>query len=100
MGQCILSPRAIRDLDAISDRFLVWNVEAGERLFKAFNQKCSRLMQFPSLGKRYDWIQPRLRGLPMEGYIILYQIVDEGVEILRIVHGRQDLMQAMNEDET
>jgi toxin ParE1/3/4 len=36
-------------------------------------------------------IRPNLRGLPLDGYIILYDVVDEGVEILRVINGRQDL---------
>ena len=32
-----------------------------------------------------------LRGLPLDGYVILYQVIDDGVEILRVVSGRQDL---------
>jgi toxin ParE1/3/4 len=32
-----------------------------------------------------------MRGIPLEGYIIFYQFVDDGVEVLRVVGGRQDL---------
>jgi toxin ParE1/3/4 len=32
-----------------------------------------------------------MRGLPLNGYIIFYQVVDNNVEILRVVNGRQDL---------
>ena len=32
-----------------------------------------------------------MRGLPLNGYIIFYQVVDNNIEILRVVNGRQDL---------
>jgi toxin ParE1/3/4 len=32
-----------------------------------------------------------LRGLPLDGYIIFYRVINKTVEILRIVNGRQDL---------
>jgi toxin ParE1/3/4 len=32
-----------------------------------------------------------MRGLPLDGYIIFYQVVEDGIEILRVVNGRQDL---------
>jgi toxin ParE1/3/4 len=91
MSRFIIAPSASRDLDRIAEYFLERNIEAGEKLFRAFNQKCLHLVKFPNIGRRYDNIRPNLRGLPLEGYIILYQIFDEGVEILRVVNGRQDL---------
>ncbi|WP_373478473.1 type II toxin-antitoxin system RelE/ParE family toxin [Geminocystis sp.] len=36
-------------------------------------------------------MKPSLRGLSLEGYIIFYRVIDETLEILRIVNGRQDL---------
>lgn len=56
-----------------------------------FSQKCQQLAQFPNLGRSYSHIRPSLRGLPLDGYIIFYRVINETVEILRIVNGRQDL---------
>jgi toxin ParE1/3/4 len=39
----------------------------------------------------YDDLQLGLRGLPLEGYIILYRLTDNGIEIVRVANGRQDL---------
>jgi toxin ParE1/3/4 len=61
----------------------------------------SALAQFPNLGKSYAHIRPWLRGLPLEGYIIFYRVTDEALTILRVAHGRQDLMglfEAMDEN--
>lgn len=43
------------------------------------------------MGRSYAHIKPSLRGLPLDGYVILYQVIDDGVKILRVVSGRQDL---------
>jgi toxin ParE1/3/4 len=43
------------------------------------------------MGKSYGHLLTDLRGLPLDGYIILYRAVGETVEILRVVHGRQNL---------
>jgi toxin ParE1/3/4 len=91
MSLCVIAPSASRDLNAISDYFLERNVEAGERLLKEFNQKCQNLARFPQMGKSYGKIRPDLRGVPLEGYIIFYRVISEGIEILRVVSGRQDL---------
>ncbi|WP_071824582.1 type II toxin-antitoxin system RelE/ParE family toxin, partial [Microcystis aeruginosa] len=80
-----------QDLNKIADYFLVVNIEAGEKLFRKFYKKCQQLVQFPKLGRSYSHIKPSLRGLPLDGYIIFYRVINETVEILRIVNGRQDL---------
>ncbi len=91
MSNYIISPSATRDLNQIADYFLVRNLEAGEKLFKEFNRKCHNLANFPEMGRSYAYIKPSLRGLPLDGYIIIYQVIEDGVEILRVVSGRQDL---------
>jgi toxin ParE1/3/4 len=89
----ILAPSSIRDLDRLSEYFLATNVEAGERLFKTLNQKFYNLTQFPNIGKPYPHLDPNIRGLLVEKYIIFYRVTETEVEIVRIVDGRQDLTQ-------
>lgn len=99
MNRYIISPSATRDLNTIADYFLIRNVEAGEKLFQEFNQKCQKLIRFPFLGRSYNHIKPSLRGLSLtNGYIIFYRVTNEIIEILRVVNGRQDL-EALFEDE-
>ncbi|MCA2630101.1 MULTISPECIES: type II toxin-antitoxin system RelE/ParE family toxin [unclassified Microcystis] len=91
MTRYIIAPSASQDLNKIADYFLVVNIEAGEKLFRKFYKKCQQLVQFPKLGRSYSHIKPSLRGLPLDGYIIFYRVINETVENLRIVNGRQDL---------
>ena len=99
MSHYIISPSASRDLNSIADYFLTRNLEAGEKLFQEFNKKCRNLAKFPNLGRSYAQIKPFLRGLPLDGYIILYRVFEDGVEILRVVSGRQDLESLFSEEE-
>jgi toxin ParE1/3/4 len=95
----ILAPSTTLDLDRLSQYFLETNIEAGERLFKALNQKFYSLTQFPNLGKPYPHLNPNIRGLLVEKYIIFYRVTETQVEIVRVVDGRQDLTKlSMTED--
>jgi toxin ParE1/3/4 len=87
----ILAPSSTRDLCRLSQHFLDTNVEAGERLFKALNQKFYNLTQFPNLGKPYPHLDPNIRRLLVERDIIFYRVTETQVEIVRVVDGRQDL---------
>ncbi|MBD2207558.1 type II toxin-antitoxin system RelE/ParE family toxin [Calothrix sp. FACHB-1219] len=99
MSNYIISPSASRDLNEIADYFLARNLEAGEKLFREFNKKCQNLANFPSMGRSYAHIKPSLRGLPLDGYVILYQVLDDGIEILRVVSGYRDLESLFADEE-
>ena len=96
---CVITLKASRDLNEISDYFVGRNIEAGERLLRSFNEKCVRLTQFPNMGRRYIEIHSWLRGIPLEGYIIFYEVLEEEITILRVVSGRQNLEALFNESD-
>ena len=97
MSQYIISRPAIRDLESISSYFAEVSVEAGERFLQGFSKRCKQLASFPNMGRRYDDLNPGLQGLPLEGHIILYRILDDGIEIVRVANGRQDLQSLFNQ---
>ncbi|MEH2456735.1 type II toxin-antitoxin system RelE/ParE family toxin [Nostoc sp.] len=98
MSNYIISPSASRDLNEIADYFLTRNLEVGEKLFREFNKKCQSLANFPKMGRSYAHIRASMRGLPLDGYVIFYQVLDDRIEILRVVSGNRDL-ESLFEDE-
>ncbi len=91
MKQHIISPEANQDLEEIIDYFTSRNLDAGERFVDEFNKKCIYLANFPNMGRSYTEIKDYLRGVPLDGYIMLYRVTGSGIEILRIVSGYRDL---------
>jgi toxin ParE1/3/4 len=99
MKRHIISQPAIKDLEKIIDYFSSRNVDAGERFINEFDKKCKNLANFPNMGRSYDDIKPSLRGLPLADYIIFYRIIDDGIEIIRVVSGYRDLESLFLKDE-
>jgi toxin ParE1/3/4 len=99
MSRCSIAPSAIQDLDDISDYFLERNIQAGEQLLQEFTKKCRNLVTFPMMGKSYSQVRADLRGITLQGYIILYRLIDDGLEIVRVVNARQDLESLFEEEE-
>lgn len=91
MSRYIISLEASRDLEEIIDYFASRNIEVGERFVNEFNQKCEHLTKFPNMGRSYAEIVPSLRGIPLNGYIILYQVLEDGIVIVRVVSGYRNL---------
>ncbi|NJO64860.1 MAG: type II toxin-antitoxin system RelE/ParE family toxin [Richelia sp. RM2_1_2] len=90
MKQHIISPEANKDLQEIIDYFTSRNIDAGERFVDEFNKKCKYLANFPNMGRSYADIKDYLRGISLDGYIIFYRVIDNGIEILRVVSGYRD----------
>jgi toxin ParE1/3/4 len=90
MSRYVINSLASRDINEISDYFAEVSIVAGERFFQALNRKFKQLVDFPNSGKPYADIHPVVRGLSVDGYIIFYRILDDGIEILRVVNGRRD----------
>jgi toxin ParE1/3/4 len=98
MNRLLITLDGSRDLSEISDYFLAQSVDAGERFVEAFGKKCQYIAQFPYLGRSIREISPNLRGVPLMGYIIFYQIVDDSIEILRVIRGYRNLQDVFNTD--
>jgi toxin ParE1/3/4 len=96
VNRYIISIPAIRDLESITSYFASKNIDTGERFLEGFNKRCYQLTNFANIGRSYDELEFGLRGLPLEGYIILYRATDFGIEIVRVVNGRQDLSSLFN----
>lgn len=99
MSRYIISPAASQDLDEISDYFLRRNIEAGEQFVDSFEQKCQNLVKFPKIGRSYAEIEPTLRGVLLDSYVILYRVIEDGVEIVRVVSGYRDLESLFSESD-
>jgi toxin ParE1/3/4 len=97
MSRYLINVVASRDLNEIADYFANNNLEAGEEFFQAFNRKCQQLVAFPNSGKSYANIRADLRGLSVAGYIVFYRLLDDGIEILRVVSGRRNLQDLFRE---
>ncbi|KYC39711.1 plasmid stabilization protein [Scytonema hofmannii PCC 7110] len=86
-----IAKEASQDLDDILDYFLVHNIDAGERLIREFNKKCQNVAKFPNIGRSYANLAPRLRGIPLNSYIIFYKVFEDSIVIVRVVSGYRDL---------
>lgn len=65
---------------ATSDRFV-------DRLFATF----SLLAQSPLMGRSRDDLSSGIRSFPVGSYLVLYRLLEDSIEIARVVHGSRDL---------
>ncbi len=56
-----------------------------------------RIAQFPQIGRQRDEVYPDLRSLPYKRYLIFYRLLDDAIEVFRVVSGYQDLTRLFEE---
>ncbi len=82
-----LRPQAEADLEDIALCIAEDTVQAGQGWIEDMHALCQQLGEMPSVGVAKSPIRPELRMLPAGSYLILYQQVDKGVEIARVLQG-------------
>ena len=67
------------------------NPDAADRLLERIDNKCALLAENPELGRSRPDIAPGFRYFPSGSYLILYRTLENGIEVVRVVHGARDL---------
>ncbi|NEO87693.1 MAG: type II toxin-antitoxin system RelE/ParE family toxin [Spirulina sp. SIO3F2] len=89
---CRITPRASRDIEAIADYIAAQStLEIAEQFLNDIDIIFQRLSQFPQMGRKRDELYPNLRSFPYKKYLVFYRLLNDEIEVFRIVSGYQDL---------
>jgi toxin ParE1/3/4 len=86
-----LTPEASRDLEGIGDYIAEDNPAVAVRVVDAIEEKCRALAQMPEMGRVREELAPGLCNFTAGKYLIFYRPTDDGIQVIRIAHGSQDL---------
>lgn len=85
------SARSLSDLEEIWVYFSEQNESSANKILKQITDKCSQLLEFPKAGRERNDLLLNLRSIPTGKFIIFYQEMDFGIEVIRILHGSQNI---------
>ncbi|MFC0240661.1 type II toxin-antitoxin system RelE/ParE family toxin [Rhodopseudomonas telluris] len=85
------SPQAERDIAAIWRFVAEDSADAADRLLEAIEKVFDVLVQSPLVGRARPELSPKLRSFPSGSYVLYYLPLKDGVVIVRVLHGRQDI---------
>lgn len=88
-----LSERAVLDVAEASEYLdrETGNPEFGNRLVFDLQRVMYLIAENPLMGRRRPDLQKGLRGFPHGSYTIFWRLHDDVVEIVRVLHQRQDV---------
>lgn len=91
MAHYRLTAKAEEDLLNIWQYIAEDNQQAATKLLNTLNENFVLLAENKYLGMARPDIMPDLRYFPVKNYLILYRHINNGVEIVRIVHGARNV---------
>ena len=99
MSRYVVTIPARQDITKINRYFIGYIYTAARRLREKIKQRCKLLADFPQMGQQRDELEPGLRSVPVENYLIFYRPIPNGVEILRVVSGYRDLEEVFSSED-
>ena len=98
MSRPILSPAAQADIDDIWDYTADnWSIEQADRYVLQIREACASISPRAKEGRSMDDIRMGYRKLPIGSHFIIFRLVDDVVEIIRILHQRIDIPSHLHE---
>ena len=93
MSVCLFTPQARADLQNIYDYIAQDNPTNALQFVDRLEERCHLLADYPYIGVARPEFGTNHRSFVVPGtrYIIVYRPIDDGVEIIHVSHGRQDL---------
>lgn len=89
---CRITLPASRDIEAIADYLATQSsLSSAEKFLSGIDLTLQRIAQFPQLGRKRDELYPGSRSLPYKQYLVFYRLLQDDIEVLRVVSGYQDL---------
>jgi toxin ParE1/3/4 len=102
-GRIIRRPEACQDIIELASYILNDSLDAAERFVTAVEEEFQKLFMMPGMGSRRRHGRKEfsdLRMWPITGFrehLIFYREIPEGIEIVRVLHGRRHLSKIFEE---
>ncbi|HEY0077721.1 MAG TPA: type II toxin-antitoxin system RelE/ParE family toxin [Pyrinomonadaceae bacterium] len=86
-----IAAAAEEDLKEIWSYVAEYNEEAAGKIIREITGRFSVLRDRPQLGRKQDELLVNLRSFVVKNFLIFYQPVEDGIEVLRVLHASRDI---------
>ena len=66
-------------------------VIAADRLIDQFDSTLNVIASAPQIGRSVEDLAPNLRTFPIGSYLIFYRPMEDGIQLIRVIHGARDI---------
>lgn len=87
----LIRPEAENDLEEIWWFIAQDSPDNADRFLDRIQETCLALSGFPKLGASREELITDLRNHPVGNYLIFYFPLDDGIDVVRVLHGSRDI---------
>ncbi|HEV3138106.1 MAG TPA: type II toxin-antitoxin system RelE/ParE family toxin [Pirellulales bacterium] len=91
MAHVALSLPAEKDLDAIWSYIAKDNRPAADQLVRRIHERCQLYATQPAAGTLDNRFQSGLRYFSVASYVLFYRPADDGLVVVRVLHGARNI---------
>lgn len=91
MPRILRTPQSELDILEIAVYIARDSVTAADKLIDLFDEKLKSLARNPGLGPMRPELGDDVQSFPVGNYILFYRRIEDGIELLRVLHGARDL---------
>lgn len=87
----VIAPLAKRDLKQIYNYGIGnWGIRQASDYLDNLKEQFWTLAEQPRMGIEREELLPDMRSLPVDSHIVFYRLQQSQVEVIRVLHNRQD----------
>ncbi|HRX81233.1 MAG TPA: type II toxin-antitoxin system RelE/ParE family toxin [Pirellulaceae bacterium] len=90
MARVVKTPAAEVDLCDVWLHVADDSPTIADQFLDLLGAKCELLAKHSLLGESHPAFGDRIRCFPVASYVIVYRPIDDGIELVRVLHGRRD----------
>jgi toxin ParE1/3/4 len=91
MSLCSFTAPALHDLEEIHDHIAADTPTTAARWIERIEEGCRKLADMPGIGRGREELAAGLHSFTVGAYVIFYREVEDGVQIVRVLHGARDI---------
>jgi toxin ParE1/3/4 len=69
----------------------VRDLAAADRLVDQFDATLKAIASTPLMGRQVEELAPKLRSFPVGNYLIFYRPFEDGIQLIRLLHGAREI---------
>ncbi|NJM59811.1 MAG: type II toxin-antitoxin system RelE/ParE family toxin [Oscillatoriales cyanobacterium RU_3_3] len=91
MATIVKRPRAELDLLDIWDYIADDSFDRADEFLDRVEAKLQTLARNPGLGRKREELLVGLQSFPIDNYLVFYREIENGIDVIRILHGSRDI---------
>ncbi len=99
MPQVRRRPLAEIDILEIWDFIADDSLAAADRWVDQLDKQFRVLATQPMMGRARDELVPGVRSFPFGRYVVFYMPLDDGIDVVRVLHGARDIDAVFNSEQ-